>query len=413
MKEQEFRIIELPNGLRVAHLYVPYTPAVHCAYVINNGSRDDPRQETGMAHFIEHMVFKGTAKRKTFHILNYLESVGGDVNAYTTKEKTCYYASLSARYLDRATELLTDITFHSVFPGKEISKEKQVIAEEIDMYRNTPDEAIFDDFDALIFGDHRLGQPILGTRESLVNITQETVKNHLNQTYAAGQVVYAVVGNVTDKQLEKVIGKYLRDLELPSGKLERDAPSEVMGTDLTIGIATDQAHEIIGGRAFALRHEHYLPFLVLNNLLGGPAMGSMLNYNVRERHGLAYNIASFFNPFVDSGQWGIYYACEEKNLPKIRRIVHHDLEELCKKPLSPVRLRQAKNQLTGQLILGYEQLLNQALGVAKDLLDFGSVMPFSEYISAIEAVSAGQIQEVAKLVFQDSPMRTITYLKQA
>ncbi len=408
-----FKIIELPNGLRIIHRYVPYTLAVHCGYIINAGGRDDLEGEMGMAHFIEHMVFKGTAKRKTFHILNYLESVGGDINAYTTKEKTCLYASLASAHFDRATELLTDITFNSTFPVKEISKEKQVIAEEIDMYRNDPEESIFDDFDSLTFEGHSLGQPILGTKETLNQITREGVIRHLHSSYTSEQVVFAVVGNVTEAQVRKVVEKYLAPLDVPSGKHVRTVPADMLAKTVTTGIATEQVHEIIGGRSFALRHDLYVPFVLLNNLLGGPAMGSMLNYNIRERHGLAYNITSFYNPYTDVGQWGVYFACEEKNLARIRRLVHHDLNVLCDKPLTDTRLRQAKQQLLGQLTLGYENLLGQALSLAKDLLDFGEILPFTDYIQAIESVSAPEVQQAAVEIFRNSPLVSLTYLREA
>jgi predicted Zn-dependent peptidase len=187
----------------------------------------------------------------------------------------------------------------------------------------------------------------------------------------------------------------------------------MVARSVTTGIATEQVHEIIGGRAYALRHDHYVPFVLLNNLLGGPAMGSMLNYNIRERHGLAYNITSFYNPYTDVGQWGVYFACEEKNLARIRKLVNQDLNVLCDKPLTDTRLRQAKHQLLGQLTLGYENLLGQALSLAKDLLDFGEILPFTDYIKAIEAVTASEIQEAAVDIFRSSPLVTLTYLREA
>jgi predicted Zn-dependent peptidase len=405
------KIIELPNGLRIAYRYAPYTLAVHCGFVINAGSRDDHTGEMGMAHFIEHMIFKGTTKRKTFHVLNYLESVGGDVNAYTTKEKTCLYASVVAEYFERATEFLTDITFNSIFPEKEIVKEKQVIFEEIDMYRNSPDEAIFEDFDELIFPRHGLGHPILGTKTSIKDFTQDRLWEHLRRAFIQGQVVYSIVGNVSEKEVHRIIDKYLRPLHLPGGSLLRQEPVSPQERHLEVDIDTDQAHEIIGGRAYALRKELYVPFLVLNNLLGGPAMNTRLNLNIRERHGLTYNILSFYAPYQDSGIWGIYYACETGNLDRVRRLVHKELKELQEKPLGSLRLSQAKKQIIGQLTLGYENLLGQMLGQAKDLLDFGKLTPFPAYIRAIEAVKAEDLQTVARDLFHDAQQSVITYRK--
>jgi predicted Zn-dependent peptidase len=406
----EPNLIELPNGLRVIHQYIPYTRTVHCGYVINAGSRDDLYGEIGMAHFIEHMIFKGTARRKTFHVLNYLESVGGDVNAYTTKEKTCLYASMMAEHFERATELLTDITFHSIFPQKEIVKEKQVIAEEIDMYRNMPDEAIFEDFDELIFPQHSLGHPILGTKDSISTFTQDQVRAHLQRCFVEGQVVYSVVGNVSEKELRRVIDKYLRPLDLPQGSPRRIAPDQARVVDFKHNMEQDQAHEIIGGRAYAMQHPQHAPLMVLSNLLGGPAMNSRLNLNIREKHGLSYQISAFYVPFLDSGIWGIYYACESRNLGRIRRLVDKELAALQKQPLGSVRLSQAKKQLTGQMVLEYENLLNQMLGMAKDLLDYDYIVSFNQLLEEIEAVSASQIQAVARDLFPEERRSRATYL---
>ncbi|MEZ4847797.1 MAG: pitrilysin family protein [Bacteroidia bacterium] len=403
------KVIELNNGLRVIYKYIPYTRTVHCGYVINSGSRDDIEGEMGMAHFIEHMIFKGTSKRKTFHILNYLESVGGDLNAYTTKEKTCLYASMVAEYFERATELLTDITFHSTFPEKEITKEKQVIFEEIDMYRNAPDEAIFEDFDEIIFPNHSLGHPILGTKASIKKFTKAGVRNRIQRSFIKGEVVFSIVGNVSEKTVHRVIKKYLEPISLPGGKIIRYQPTHDQIQHLEVPIATDQAHEIIGGRAYALRKELYMPFLVLNNLLGGPAMNSRLSLNIREKYGLSYSISSFYSPYLDSGMWGIYYACETGNLLRIRLLVQKELQKLWETPLGALKLSQAKKQLVGQLTLGYENLLNQMLGQAKDLLDFGSVPTFNEYIKGIESITATQLQDAAKEIFQESPISVITY----
>ncbi|MEM7657572.1 MAG: pitrilysin family protein, partial [Bacteroidota bacterium] len=358
----------------------------------------------------EHMIFKGTIKRKTFHILNYLESVGGDVNAYTTKEKTCLYASIMAEYVERATELLTDITFSSTFPEKEMVKEKQVISEEIDLYRNAPDEAIFEDFDRLVFPQHSLGNPILGTKASIRTFTKDRVHHHLTRSFVQDRMVFSIVGNVSEAQVQRIIHKYLEPLHIPSGTLIRNQPNSAQILDhKVVKIPTDQVHEIIGARSFALRKERYLAFLVLNNLLGGPAMNSRLNLNIREKHGLTYNIYSFYSPYVDSGIWGIYYACEPSNLDRIRRLVQKELADLIQRPLGQVRLKQAKKQLMGQLILGAESLLGQMLGQAKDLLDFGTLIPFGDYLTAIEGLQAKDLQTAAEEVFAPTQQTWITY----
>ncbi|MFK7924064.1 MAG: M16 family metallopeptidase [Bacteroidia bacterium] len=409
MQTVEPKVYELKNGLRVVFKPIPYTRTVHCGYVINAGSRDDEGDKMGMAHFIEHMIFKGTHKRKTFHILNYLESVGGDVNAYTTKEKTCFYASLASEYLDRATELLTDISFHSIFPKNELVKEQQVISEEIDMYRESPDEAIFEDFDEMIFPEHHLGRPILGTKESIRQFEQEHLLRHIRSSFTQGNVVYAIVGNVSEKAVEKIIDKYLAPLELPTGSLERIKPNGQQLLSKKVDITSGQAHEILGGRAYALRKDLYTPFLLLNNLLGGPAMNSRLNLNIREKHGLTYSISTFYSPFFDSGIWGIYYACEPKNLDRIYRMVQKELKELAEKPLGTLKFNQVKKQLSGQMILGYENLLTQMLSMAQDILDFNRIITFADYLEDIESVTAEQMCEAANEIYIANPLSRITY----
>lgn len=405
----ETNIIELPNGLSVLHRYVPYTRTVHCGYIIDTGSRDDLLEESGMTHFIEHMVFKGTAKRKTFHILNYLESVGGDLNAYTTKEKICLYASMVSEYFERATELLTDIVFNSTYPEKEITKEKQVISEEISMYRNAPDEAIFEDFDEMIFPEHSLGAPILGTRQTIQVFDQPRVVRHVRNNFTQNRIIFSIVGNVTLERVQKAIKKYLSDIHLPSAERERKAPSTFLAKQHDHPIQTEQAHEIIGGRAFGLKAEFHVPFILLNNMLGGPGMNSRLNLNIREKHGLTYAINSFYSPYQDSGIWGIYFACEPGNLLRIRKMVHKELRELSRKPLGLIRLNQAKKQLIGQFTLGYENLLNQMLGMAKDMLDYQRIQSFSSFVKEIEEVSAADLQKVASLLFTEDQLSRLTY----
>lgn len=404
------KIIELPNGLRIAYKYAPHTRSVHCGYIIDVGGRDDFEDAAGISHFIEHLVFKGTTKRKTFHILNYIESVGGDVNAYTTKEKTCVYASLSAEHFERAIDVLTDIVFFSTFPEKEIAKEKQVILEEIDMYRDAPDEAIFEDFDALVFPNHRLGIPILGTKESLPAIDKAKLEAFRDAFYTKERIVFSVAGNITEKQLMKWAGKYLKDLPLRSGNPIRIKPLDWEVQHQKEEISTHQAHEIIGGRAIDMRHNDYAAFSMLINWLGGSAMNSRLNLNIREKYGWAYNISSFYAPFVDTGLWGIYYACDVANLKKIRNKVEKELAESTQKVMGSLQFSHIQKQLIGQLILGNENLINQMLGMGKELLDFGKLIDFEDYIKRIQKVTPTEFQAVAEHHFSEKNRGIISYL---
>lgn len=404
------KIIELENGLRIAYKYAPHTRSVHCGYVIDVGGRDDFEDAAGISHFIEHLVFKGTNKRKTFHILNYIESVGGDLNAYTTKEKTCIYASLSAEHFERAVDVLTDIVFFSTFPEKEITKERQVILEEIDMYRDAPDEAIFEDFDTLVFPNHRLGIPILGTKESLQIIDKAKIEAFRKAFYTQERIVFSVAGNITEKQLLKLADKYLKNLPLFSGNPPRTSPQTWQVQHQTAEIATHQAHEIIGGRAIDMKHDGYAGFSMLINWLGGSAMNSRLNLNIREKYGWAYNISSFYAPFLDTGLWGIYYACDIANLKKIRNKVLKELEEVSKKEMGKLQFSQIQKQIIGQLILGNENLVNQMLGMGKELLDFGKLIDFESYIKRIEKVNSAEFQAIAKQHFGAENTGILTYL---
>lgn len=407
---QDLNLIELPNGIRVVHLDIPYTRAVHCAYVFDAGSRDDPADKQGLAHFIEHMIFKGTKRRKTFHVLNYLESVGGELNAYTTKEKTCIYASLASEHAERAVDLLTDIAFNATFPEKEISKERQVISEEIDIYRDAPDEAIFEDFDLQLFPEHALGAPILGFKDSIGKITRQDLEAYINTRYTQGKVMFAIAGNINEKQVQRLINKHIAPLELPSADLIRKAPPLIAPTISEVEIPTHQAHELLGGYAQPMRHEQYHAFLLLINLLGGPAMNSRLNLNIRERHGLTYAISSFYVPYLDSGLWGIYFGCEQNNLPRVRRLVEKEMKRLADKPLGSMQLHQIKKQLIGQLVLANENPLNQLLAVSKDLLDFGKVYDFQTQLGKLEQVSAAEIQGLAQATFNPDNIFRNTFL---
>ena len=277
------------------------------------------------------------------------------------------------------------------------------------MYRESPDEAIFEDFDEMIFPEHHLGRPILGTKESIRRFEQNDLLRHIRSSFTQGNVVYGIVGNVSEKEVQKIIDKYLTPLELPTGSLERVQPNGQKIFSKQVAITNGQAHEILGGRAYALRKDRYTPFLLLNNLLGGPAMNSRLNLNIREKHGLTYNISTFYSPFCDSGIWGVYYACEPKNLERIHRMVQKELKELAAKPLGTLRLNQAKKQLSGQMILGYENLLTQMLSMAQDILDFDHILTFADYLEDIESVTALQMQEAAEEVFASQKLSRITY----
>lgn len=406
----EIQSIMLENGIQILHKQVPYTQVLHCGFVMDTGSRDELSHEMGMAHFIEHMIFKGTTRRKTFHILNYLESVGGDLNAYTTKEKTCYFASISADYFTRALDLLTDITFNSTFPEKEMVKERQVIAEEIDMYADSPEEAIFDDFDQVLFPGHTLGHPILGSKESISQFTREQLQAFTQRNYAQGKIVFSVVGNVSWKKVLRDVKKYLEPLKIPNGHL-RTLNSGNLDSDQRQRVQKkiQQSHTIIGNRSFPVGHPLYYAFYLLNNYLGGPAMNSRLSLNIREKYGLSYNIYSFNSPYRDTGAWGIYYGCEPGNRDRLESLVRKELKQLRTQTVKDLKLGQIKKQLIGQTRLSYENLLSQTLAFAKEWLNFKRPFSLAENERKIEAVTAEQLMEAANQVFAEDNLRVLIY----
>lgn len=403
-------LITLPNGLRVIHREIPHSRVIHCGFVIDAGSRDEANDEAGIAHFIEHMVFKGTARRKTFHILNYLESVGGDVNAYTTKEKTCLYATVTPEYLDRATELLTDITFFSTFPEKEIAKERQVISEEIDMYNDNPEEAILEDFELACYPNHALGSPIAGTRESVAGIGKHQMLDFIQRTYTAGRVIFSVVGKATPKQVERIAHKYLAGLTLPTGTSRTAPPPIYVPATHSKECPGTQAHKIIGGDACSFRDDRYVPVSVLSNYIGGPANNSLLNMDIRERHGLTYNIYSFFNPYTDAGLWGVYFGCEPANMGRISKLVDKELKKLRQQKIGTTRLHQIKRQMIGQLTIGAEGLMSRMLVQAKNQLDFGRDFELEELAAQVEAITESDLLDAANFMFDTKGLSEIVFM---
>lgn len=407
---KDFRFV-LPNGITVVFRPFRHTRVVHCGIIVDVGTKDELPGEEGMAHFIEHMVFKGTRKRKNFHILNYLESVGGDLNAYTTKEKTCFYASLATVHFPRAIELLSDIVFGSVFPAEEIRKEKHVIGEEIDMYRDSPEEAIFEDFDLLCYPQHALGKPILGTKESLKGFNRTAIRRFMQRTYTGARIICSITGDLSEQQVREVCTRLLGEVEVPQGKRRKGRKPAFSTFREVVKHPQQQVHEVIGAEAYSLYgHKNYIPFYLLNNHLGGPSMNSLLNYRIREKYGLTYNIYSFFSPYEETGVWGLYFACDPGSRERIEELVHKELKLLRKEKPGTTRLSQMKKQMTGQLTLSFESPLSQMLGMAKNYLDFGKDWTLEEFVKEVEAVTASQVLESANHVFAPRGLSTLLYL---
>ncbi|MGB0178028.1 MAG: M16 family metallopeptidase, partial [Owenweeksia sp.] len=303
--EKEFEVFELPNGIRFVHRFAN-RPVGHCGLMIKAGSRDESPETEGLAHFIEHILFKGTQKRKAYHILSRMEDVGGELNAYTTKEDTVIYASFLGNDYQRAMELIFDIGFNSVFPEKELVKEKEVIIDEINSYKDSPSELIFDDFETMLFPKHSLGMNILGTPETVRSFTREDVLDFLSRSYGTNQMVFSYVGNIKAPRILASLKKLTENIPARSSSLQRTAPLPYRKDYVQSERPVFQNHVITGNRAYAADDDRSRTLHLLNNLLGGPGMNSRLNLNIREKYGFTYNIESFYTPYSDTGVFGIY-----------------------------------------------------------------------------------------------------------
>ncbi len=409
--KDDHNIITLDNGIRLVHRQIQHSEIVHCGYMINVGSRDENLVNNGVAHFIEHTVFKGTGRRKAHHILRRIESVGGELNAYTTREKTCYYASALKQYAERAVDLLTDITFNSVFPEKEIEKEKKVILEEIDMYDDSPEESIYDDFYALIFKDHPLGFNILGTKATVGELDRRVIQNFIYDHYVADKLILSVVGDVTLKQAERMAHKHMDKVSIPrENKIKRQFPEVQKSFKETLTKDFAQTHCIMGSRAYGRHDDRRFALSLINNILGGAGMSSRLNMAVREKHGLTYHISSHYSGYEDTGIFSIYFACDAKNLNRCRDIINRELRKMRDIRLSEKQLQQVKLQFLGQMAMVVENNSVHMQHQARSLLDFGYVQSFKEFMEKVESVTTGDILETANHVLHPDNMSSLVYL---
>lgn len=407
---KDYELWELPNGIRVVHKQVTNTKIAHCALMLDIGSRDEDAHQQGIAHFWEHMAFKGTRRRKAFHIINRLESLGGELNAYTTKEKICFYATVMDNHLDKAIELLTDITFNSIFPDVQINKERQVILEEMSLYADSPEDAIQDQLDHLVFRNHQLGNNILGTTESVKAFTQKDFLDFVSENLDTQRMVLSSVGNYSLKKLKRIVEKNLNDVAAISCPRQRklvngyEPQFDHAEKDIT------QAHVGIGCRAFNMYSDQRVPFFVLNNILGGHAMNSRLNLSLRENHGMVYHIESSFQAFTDTGQFSIFYATEPRNLEKSLALIQKELKKLAEKELGSKQLQTAKNQIKGQLAMAEENNQNFMLMMAKSILDHGKIEGLDAVFHKVDAVTRSQLCRLAKEHLKFDQMSVLKYL---
>ncbi|SEJ41392.1 Predicted Zn-dependent peptidase [Cyclobacterium xiamenense] len=405
-----YQIKELANGIRIVHQEVTSTRLVHCGFVLDIGSRDEREDQEGLAHFWEHMAFKGTEKRKAFHIINRLDSVGGELNAYTTKEKICFYASVLQQHWSKAAELLCDITFNSTFPPRQIEKERQVILEEMAMYRDSPDDAIQDEFDDLLFPGHSLGYNILGTESTVSRFSQQDFLDFVDQHLDTSRIVCSVVGNISFKKALRTLVPLLGAVPATSRTTVRQAVNGYSPRTTIQYKEITQAHCALGKPALALNDERRFTLYLLDNILGGPSMNSRLNMALREKHGLAYSIESVYQPFTDTGFIGIFYGTEEKAGPKARRIVLREIRKIREKKLGTLQLHMGKEQTIGQMAMAEENYSGLMLVYGKSLLDKGYIESLEAIFKKIRSCTAEQLQELANEVYDEAQFSFLTYL---
>lgn len=450
----KYNTYTLDNGLRIIHLPSD-SKVVYCGYQINAGTRNEEPGEEGLAHFCEHVTFKGTERRKAWHILNCLESVGGDLNAYTNKEGTVYYSAILKEHIARAVDLLTDIVFHSVYPQAEIDKEVEVICDEIESYNDSPAELIYDEFENIIFKGSPLGHNILGTAEQVRSFKTEDALRFTRKLYRPDNAIFFAYGDIDFKKLVKLIRKALADDD--SGKVAENAansvgklaeeklpqisqitqisgdensitteksvssvksvgpenyPSvgkEIAGQTIVMQKNTHQAHVMIGTRAYDVNDSRRMPLYLLNNMLGGPGMNAKLNLALREHNGLVYTVESTMVAYGDTGIWSIYFGCDEHDVKRCLRLVRKELDKFMQKPLSEVQLKAAKKQIKGQVGVACDNRENFALDFGKSFLHYGWEKNVDRLNEQVDEITAEQIQAVAQELFDKDRITTLIF----
>ncbi|RAU83718.1 M16 family metallopeptidase [Pontibacter arcticus] len=406
----DYHIHTLPNGIRIVHKQVSHTKIAHSGFLMDIGSRDELPQQQGLAHFWEHMAFKGTQKRKSFHIINSLESVGGELNAYTTKEKVCFYSSVLDKHFERSFELLTDITFRSVFPEREIEKERGVILEEMAMYLDAPEEAIVDEFDAVVFEGHPLGNNILGTKESVSSFLKPDFQDFIGRNLSTDALIFCSVSNLPFGKVVKLAEKFLNDIPRISAKRDRVPFTTYTPKLITLEKPISQAHCVLGCPAYALNDDRRIPLFMLVNILGGPGMNSRLNLAVREKHGLVYTIDANYATYVDTGMLNIYFGTEKKQLKRTTSLVLKELKKLREKPLGSLQLHTAKEQMMGQLAMAEESNMGLMMMMGKSILDQNHIDSLNEIFDQIKKITSGELVDIANDVLREDQLSFLNYV---
>ena len=455
----KYNTYTLDNGLRIIHLPSD-SKVVYCGYQINAGTRNEEPGEEGLAHFCEHVTFKGTERRKAWHILNCLESVGGDLNAYTNKEGTVYYSAILKEHIARAVDLLSDIVFHSVYPQAEIDKEVEVICDEIESYNDSPAELIYDEFENILFKGSPLGHNILGTAEQVRAFKTEDALRFTQKLYRPDNAIFFAYGDIDFKKLVKLIGRALADdgsgrlaekgchadfaddadfsgdtgfsgardseitqmsqapqmTQISRGTMDSQGAIDSMdpmgspaGQTIVMQKNTHQAHVMIGTRAYDVNDDRRMPLYLLNNMLGGPGMNAKLNLALREHNGLVYTVESTMVSYGDTGTWSIYFGCDEHDVKRCLRLVRKELDKFMQKPLSDAQLKAAKKQIKGQIGVACDNRENFALDFGKSFLHYGWEKNVDRLYEQVDEITAAQIQAVAQELFDKDRLTTLIF----
>jgi predicted Zn-dependent peptidase len=407
--QKEFNIHQYPNGITLLHKQVLSTRIAHCGYIFDVGSRDENLKTQGLAHFWEHMAFKGTQKRKTFQILSCLEEVGGDLNAYTTKEKIWFHASLPFNYLERATDILTDISFNSIFPEKEIEKEKKVIVEEMHMYADNPEDAIQDEFESVIFPNHSLGYNILGNEKTLYSFKQKDLHAFLKKNVDTSRVAFVVLSPHSFEEVKRISDKYIPSIKAQFLNKVRARNKGYKPNTIIKSIDASQTHCMVGGIGLNIKEERRLGLFLLSNLLAGPGMTSMLNMAMREKKGYVYTIESNFTSYIDTGVYSFYFATEPRQFEKALEVFYKELSKVRDKKLSSSQLYRLKEQIKGQLIMAEENNSNFMQMMGKSYLDFGKIDSFDQIVKKIDGISSEVIVDLANQLMNPNRMSKLIY----
>lgn len=392
---KEFETYTLSNGMRAIHRQVR-SGVAHCAVVVNAGSRDELRNEYGIAHFAEHGLFKGTTHRRAYQVNCRLENLGGELNAYTTKEDTTLHATVMRRDFSRAVELLADVIFHSTFPDKELDKEREVIADEINSYKDSPSERIYDDFEDMIFRGSELGHNILGSKATIAKMDSRALRAFVERTYTTDQMVFSSIGNFSVATARAIAERYLGGVAPTTRAFSRTAPTPYEPFNRHLSRHTHQAHGILGTRGYSIRDERRLPLALMVNILGGPSANSLLNIELREKYGLSYNVEATYTPYSDCGIVGIYFSSDHDNASRCVELIESAVEGLRREPLTPRRLAIAKRQFVAQMAISMESNEGYMLGAGKSYLLYKDIDTLDEAYKKVMSITSEQIMAVAE-----------------